>query len=103
VAVPLLETHDGLVQVRFPLELEGLVGERTHEVLREYFRKPADVEDVFLGIQRRELTAERGQRIDDPGFDAAHAGIEKCKQAGGSAADDRDVDLFVSGLSHGEY
>ena len=62
------------------------------------------VEDPLLRIQRRELAAELGQRVDDARGRLAHAGPERGGEAHRAGADDRDVaDLVEVGmLGHGE-
>ena len=63
------------------LELERLLGQRAHEILRQDLRKAADVEDVLLGIEGGELPAELRQRVDDLRRHAAHAGVEEGEEA----------------------
>src|SRR5262249_46663590 len=94
VAVLFLETHHALAEVNRLLELARLLGERLHEIFREDFGKARDVEDVFLGVQRRQLTAELRQRMDDLRGRASHAGIEKGEDPGGTTAYDCDVFHF---------
>ena len=65
------------------MELPRLLGELPHEVLREHLREAGDVEDVLLGIQRRELSAELRQRVDDLRRRAAHAGVEEANSPAG--------------------
>jgi hypothetical protein len=72
-------------------ELETLGHHVPHQVLGEHLGEAGDVEDVLLRIEREELAAESGKGIDDAGGSAAHAGIKRREQAGGPAADDRDV------------
>ena len=52
---------------------------------------PATSKMYFSGIERHELAAERGKRVDDPRRGAAHARVEGREEAGGPSADDRDV------------
>jgi hypothetical protein len=72
-------------------ELEPLGHHVADQVLREHLGKAGHVEDVLLRIEREELPAEGRESIDDARGRAAHAGIERPEQAGGPAADDRDV------------
>src|SRR5690242_8250537 len=60
---------------------------------------PGHVEDPLLGIERRELAAELGQRVDDAGGRLAHAGPERRREPDRPGADDGDVaDLVEVGL-----
>src|SRR5690349_21509358 len=72
-----LEADHVLAEVDRLAELRLLFGELLHEILGEDLRKTGDVEDVFLGVQRRELSAELRQRVDDLRRRLAHAGIEQ--------------------------
>ena len=76
--------------------LHGLIGERSDQIFGQDLGKSGHVVDVFLGIQRGQLAAELGQRVDDLGLHLPHARVEGPEQARGSAADDRQiVDVVV--------
>ena len=51
-------------QVHRRLPLQALLGEPFHQVLRENLRKSRNVEDVFLGIERGQLTAHLIEIVD---------------------------------------
>ena len=73
------------------------------EVLGQDLGVAGDVEDPLLRIERRELAAELGQRVDDARAGLAHAGPEGGRQAHRAGADDRDVaDVVEVGMGHGE-
>ena len=95
VAVAFVEPDDLVAEVDGLPELPLLFDELLHEVLGEDLRKAGDVEDVLLGIERGQLAAGLGQRIDDLRRDAPHAGVEQAEESRGPGADDRDVADFV--------
>src|SRR5438132_4941408 len=86
-----LQPQHVLIQERGKLELRGLLGERLDQLLRENFRVAGDVEDVFLGVQRGQLSAELRESVHDLRGRPAHSGIKKSEEPCGSSADDRDV------------
>ena len=88
-----------MAQVHVATELRRLLGELPHEVLGQHLREAGHVEDVLLGIERRELSAQLRQRVDDPRRGAAHPRVELREDPRRPAADDREV-LEVVGL-HG--
>ena len=90
------EPDHPLSEKRPRAELARLRGELDHQVLRENLREATDVEDVLLGIQRFQLSAELGQRVDDARGGAAHAGVELGEQSRRPAADDGEVCDLVS-------
>ena len=51
------------------------------QVLGEHLGESGHVEDVLLGIEGHELSAERGQGIHDTGRGAPHAGVERGERA----------------------
>src|SRR5690606_33580276 len=65
---------DLLAEANLGSELEALLDEVGGEVPGRDPREAADVVDVLLRVERRELAAEFGQRIDDARRHAAHAG-----------------------------
>ena len=73
------------------MKLSSLFGEDIYQILRQDLRVPRDVEDVFLRVQRSELTTKLRQGVDDSGRGAPHARIKRGKETGGSPANDRDV------------
>src|SRR3954451_13356393 len=78
------------------MELRCLLHQRLHQILRQNLREPSNIEDVFLGIERGELSAQLRQRVDDLRLGAPHAGIKRGEQPGGTAATDRGVGYLVS-------
>src|SRR5688572_22762898 len=97
VVIP-LERGDILVQVRFVVELVNLLLERLDQVLGEDFCESTNVEDVLLGIKRRQLAAELRQGVHDLRSRSAHPRIKRGEQSRRTAADDRDVGYRVSHL-----
>ncbi len=95
MAVLLRQPHHTFTEMRLRAELPRLRGELPHEVLRENLRKPGDVEDPLLRIQRRELSAELRQRVHDARRHLAHPRVKLREQTRGSAANDRDVGGLV--------
>src|SRR5687768_17075290 len=89
--VVLVQPRDTLAEVRGLLELRGLVAQRLHQVLREHLRIARDVEDVFLGVERGQLAAQLGERVDDLRRRTPHSGVEEREEPRGPAADDGDV------------
>src|SRR5689334_9985377 len=84
--------------MRLELELAGLRDQRVDEVLRQNFGESANVKDVLLGIEGRQLTAQLRQRVDDLRCCAPHPGIKSGEQSGWTAADDGDIGYFVAHL-----
>jgi hypothetical protein len=72
-------------------ELRRLLGETFDEVLGQNLRESGDVEDELLRVERGELSAQLGERVDDAAGRLAHPGVEHGEESGGSSADDRDV------------
>jgi hypothetical protein len=95
MAVLLRQAHDALTEVRLRAELSRLRGELLHEILCENLRKPGDVEDPLLRIERRQLSAKLRQCIHDARCHLAHPRVELREQTRGSAANDRDVGGLV--------
>src|SRR5438094_7018447 len=73
------------------LEAPRLLDERTHQILREHLRNAGHVEDVLLGIQRRELSTGVRKRVDDLRRHTAHTSVKKSEEPRGPSADDRNV------------
>src|SRR5690242_7043590 len=73
------------------LEPARLHDQRSHEVFRQYLRYAGNVEDVLLGIQRRELSAGLRKRVDDLRRHLSHTGIKQSEKPRGPPANDRDV------------
>src|SRR5207249_1381258 len=73
------------------LELERLLGHPLHEVLGEHLGEAGDVEDVLLGIERRELPAHLVEVVDQAAGRAAHPGVEGGEQARRAGADYGDI------------
>ena len=90
----------GRLEVDRHVELaERLLAQLVDEVLGEDPPVAGHVEDPLLRIQRRELAAELGQRVDDARGRLAHAGPERGGEAHRAGADDRDVaDLVEVGV-----
>ena len=81
-----LEADHVLVEVTRLSKLCGLRLERLHEILGEHLRKAGDVEDVLLGIQRRELSTNLRERVEHLGRRAAHPTIKESEEARGPSA-----------------
>src|SRR3954451_8228172 len=94
IVVP-LESGDVLVEVRLVVELRCLLDQRLHQILRQNLRETSDVEDVLLGIERGELSAQLRKRVNDLRLRPPHSGIKRGEQPGGTAANDRDVCYLV--------
>src|SRR5205085_2799005 len=67
--------------------LERLHAQHLDEVARQHLRMARDIEDPLLRIQRRELPAQLGQRVDDPRVGLAHPRPERRAHADGAGAD----------------
>ena len=87
----LVQSGHPLAEMRRLAELRRLIAQRLDEILRQHLRVAGDVEDVFLGIEGGELTAELRQRVDDLRRCAAHARVEEREEPRWPSADDRDV------------
>ena len=82
--------------------LDRLLAVQLDEVLGQDLGVAGNVEDPLLRIERRELAAELGQRVDDARAGLAHAGPEGRGQAHRPRADHRDVaDVVEVGVAHG--
>ena len=81
----------GRLEVDRHVERLDLLAQLRDEVLGQHLRVAGDVEDPLLRIQRRQLAADLGQRVDDARGRLAHARPEGGAQAHGARADDRDV------------
>ena len=57
------------------------------------------VVDVLLGVDRRHLTADLLQALDDPNRAVTMAGVVRSGKPGGARSEDGDVDDAV--LGHG--
>src|SRR5207244_3999375 len=91
-----------LSQMDGRLELERLLRHPLHQGLRQDLGEAGDVEDVLLGIERRELPAHLVEVVDQAATRAAHAGVKGGKQACRAGADDRDIfDLLHWGERNG--
>ena len=97
IVIP-LERGNVLVEVRLEVELSRLLDQRVNQILGQNPGESADVEDVLLGVKRRELPAQLRQGVDDLGRRAAHPGIKRGEQPGWTAANDGDVGHLVSHL-----
>src|SRR3954447_25367935 len=93
-----LERGDVLIEVRPEVELCGLIDQRADQVLGQNLRVSADIEDVFLGVKRGQLTTQLRQGVDDLGGGAAHARVKRGEQPRWAAADNRDVGDLVRHL-----
>ena len=71
--------------------LERLHAQHLDQVSGEHLRMAGDVEDPLLGIERGQLAAELGQRVDHPRGCLAHAGPERRAHPDRAGADHRDV------------
>ena len=99
--VAFLETDDALTQVHRRPKPRRLFRQLADEVLGENLGKPRDVEDVFFRIERRELTAELRQRIDDLRRDAPHPGVERGEETRRPTTNDGDVaKIMIHGLNN---
>src|SRR5205823_11281532 len=82
------------------LEATRLFHQRSDQILGEHLRYAGDVEDVLLGIKRRELAAGVGECVDDLRRYSAHARIKKSKESRRPSAEDRNVfDLLSHSLT----
>src|SRR5213076_2286331 len=81
-----LQIHHLLPQMDGLLELEGLLGHSLHEVLGEHFRETGHVEDVLLGVERRELAAHLVEVVDQTAGSAAHSRVKRAEQPGRAGA-----------------
>src|SRR5687768_9974943 len=63
-----------LLEADVGTELFTLLDEIVREVAGEDAGEAADVVDVLLGVERGELTAELGKRVDNATGDAAESG-----------------------------
>ncbi len=95
VIVFLLECDNTLTEVsrqpRFAMKLRRLLGEVFHQVFGEHLGITCHIEDVFFGIQRRELSTKFGERVNYLCRRATHAGIEQCEQPGRAATNNGDI------------
>ncbi len=93
-----LERLDGLAEQRLGAVLQPLLGHAVDVLLAVDLREARDVEDVLLGVDRRDLAAELLEALDDAAARLAMAGVVRRREARGPGADDRDVDHGV--LTH---
>ena len=93
-----LERLDGLAEQRLGAVLQALLDHAVDVLLAVDLREARDVEDVLLGIDRRDLAAELLEALDDAAARLAMAGVVRGREARGPGADDRDVDHGV--LTH---
>ena len=93
-----LEPGDHFAELDLAAELQRLLRHSLDEVPRENPGEARHVEDEFLGIEREQLPAQGPKRIDDTTRGPPHSGIECAEEAGGAAADDRDVGECVRHL-----
>ncbi len=63
----------------------------SREIFGKDLRKSGHIVNVFLGIQREQLSAKLGQAVDDATRHAAQSGIKRGEQSARAAADDRNV------------
>ena len=91
-----LQRRNVLIEVRLEVKLRRLLNQRVHQVLGQDFGESTHVEDVFLGVKRRQLPAELRQCIHYLSGGAPHAGIKRGEQPGRTAANDRDVGYLMS-------
>src|SRR3954462_13841900 len=89
IVVP-LESGDVLVEVRLVVELRCLLDQRLHQILRQNLRETSDVEDVLLGIERGELSAQLRKRGNDLRLRPPHSGKKRGDHPGGPPANDPD-------------
>ena len=91
VAVP-GDALGGGVEVHRHVELlQRLLAQQLHQVLGQHPGMAGHVEDPLLRVQRGELAAQVGQRVDDPRAGLAHPRPEGGRQAHRPGADDRQV------------
>ena len=67
------------------------------QVLGQHARKAPHIVDILLGIERGELAAQLGQRVNDLGAHLAQPGVERPKEARGAAANNSEV-VEIHGL-----
>ncbi len=95
VSVLLNEIDDVLAEERFEIELRRLLCQFVYEVLGQDFGKPSYVEDVLLGIQRRQLAAKLRKSVYNLSRGTPHSCVKRSENPGRTAADDRDVLYLV--------
>ena len=81
--------------------LDRLLAQLLDEVLGDDPREPGHVVDPLLGIERRELAPELGQRVHDPRAGLAHAGPERRDHPDRPGTDDGDVAYLAVALEGG--
>ena len=80
-----LERLDVLAQKHLGAVLQPLLDHAVDVLLAVDLREPGDVEDVLLGIHRRDLAAELLEALDDAAARLAVAGVVRGGEAGGPA------------------
>ena len=93
--VVVLERGGGAVEEVRRVGGGGLRDQPLHQVAALDAREAGDVEDRLLGVHRRDLAAELGQRVDDGDPQPAEARVVGGVQAGGAGADDQQVGRHV--------
>ena len=89
--VTFFERRHVLVTVDRRLELARLLDERANKIFGEYLGESGDIENVFFGVQRGELAAGLGKRVDDLGGCTAHPRIKQREEPRGTGPNYRDV------------
>nr|BFE73168.1 hypothetical protein GCM10020092_064690 [Actinoplanes digitatis] len=74
-------------------ERRGLCDEVGDQVASPDRREATDVEDLLLRVQRADLPARLGKRVDDGDAQAPEAGVIGGEQPGRPGTDDGDVHL----------
>jgi hypothetical protein len=73
----------------------GLLDAALDEVLPLDGGEPGDVVDLLLGVERGDLPAGLGQRVQDGGGQPAEAGVVRRVEAGWPCSDDAEIDLVT--------
>ena len=89
-----------LAEVHVSAPLEALLGAELDEVAAQDLRVAGDVEDVLLGVDRRDLAPELLDRVDDSNGRVPVAGVVRSGEPSWARAENGDVDDAVR-AAHG--
>src|ERR1700694_123798 len=98
-----LEVGGTLAKVDRVRPLHRLLDAGIDQILSDDSRETRHVIDVLFRIQRVQLAAKLGQGVDHFCASSTHARIEEREQAGGTAADHRDIKnihVYLSSYAH---
>ncbi len=91
VGLDAVERGDLLAQMHLWVELEALLDAEVDEALALHLRMPGDVEEVLLRVDRRDLTTELLEALDDPDGRVPVSRVVGRSKPDRPAADDGDV------------